>query len=471
LVLSLWKIRHASLHDLARIAPRRWYLPGMNFSMYGVISGHEHASMNVTQQKVLIYIGFGAMILLSTWFGIRIHQLSNEYGTTKKEYSQVNNITNGLLSVEAWKENFMTVVNHQIDTFELSAGQADTVRSQIDKILHAVIDKADTLLDQKQETFDAKVKKMLIRMLINEDNIHEQVPKFSQTILDEVMKPENKAKLKKLVQVKLEEFGSSTYDSGRNDELTTAILARYNASDTEFNELAEARLKSLNRTTYQFTFALIIILILNLIVWWILKEREPLQKPAFILSVLLAIVVLIAGVTTPMIEIDARIDSLDFKLIGTDISFDNQVIFFQSKSIMDVIMILIQTGKLDAVFVGILILVFSVVFPIAKLLSTAIFLMGGPRWTGNKVISFFALQSSKWSMADVHVIAIFMAYIGFKGILDDQLSHLNIQKETLTAISTNHTALQPGYIVFLGFVLYGFILSLILDRITASERE
>jgi hypothetical protein len=134
-------------------------------------------------------------------------------------------------------------------------------------------------------------------------------------------------------------------------------------------------------------------------------------------------------------------------------------------------MILIQTGKLDAVFVGILILVFSVVFPIAKLLSTAIFLMGGPRWTGNKVISFFALQSSKWSMADVHVIAIFMAYIGFKGILDDQLSHLNIQKETLTAISTNHTALQPGYIVFLGFVLYGFILSLILDRITASERE
>jgi hypothetical protein len=172
-----------------------------------------------------------------------------------------------------------------------------------------------------------------------------------------------------------------------------------------------------------------------------------------------------------MIEIDARIDSLDFKLIGTHITFDNQVIFFQSKSIMDVIMILIKTGKFDAVFVGILILVFSIVFPFSKLLSTAILLMGGPRWTSNKVISFFALRSSKWSMADVHVIAIFMAYIGFKGILDDQLSHLNIHSESLTSISTNYTALQAGYIVFLGFVLYGFILSLILERITATEKQ
>jgi hypothetical protein len=74
-------------------------------------------------------------------------------------------------------------------------------------------------------------------------------------------------------------------------------------------------------------------------------------------------------------------------------------------------------------------------------------------------------------MADVHVIAIFMAYIGFKVILDDQLSHLNIHSESLTSISTNYTALQAGYIVFLGFVLYGFILSLILERITATEKQ
>ncbi|HVX26195.1 MAG TPA: hypothetical protein VHB70_07620 [Parafilimonas sp.] len=49
---------------------------------------------------------------------------------------------------------------------------------------------------------------------------------------------------------------------------------------------------------------------------------------------------MIAGLTTIMIEIDARIKTLNFYLLGTSISFNNQVFFFQSKSITDVVTIL-----------------------------------------------------------------------------------------------------------------------------------
>ena len=38
-----------------------------------------------------------------------------------------------------------------------------------------------------------------------------------------------------------------------------------------------------------------------------------------------------------MIEIDARIKEMSFLLIGERISFEDQVIFFQSKSIVDVV--------------------------------------------------------------------------------------------------------------------------------------
>ena len=131
--------------------------------------------------------------------------------------------------------------------------------------------------------------------------------------------------------------------------------------------------------------------------------------------------------------------------------------------------ILLETGKYDSAIVGLLILIFSIVFPIGKLLSTKIYLLGNEKWRNNKVIQFFAFKSGKWSMADVNVVAIFMAYIGFKGILDSQLTNLNMQTDSLASISTNETTLQPGFILFVAFVLFGLILSVILQKITAAE--
>jgi hypothetical protein len=170
-----------------------------------------------------------------------------------------------------------------------------------------------------------------------------------------------------------------------------------------------------------------------------------------------------------MIEIDARIKEMSFLLIGERISFHDQVIFFQSKSIVDVVRILLETGKYDSAIVGILILLFSIVFPIGKLLATKCYLLGNERLRNNKVIQFFAFKSGKWSMADVKVVAIFMAYIGFKGILDTQLASLNLQTDSLASISTNETTLQPGFILFVAFVLFGLILSVILQKITSAE--
>jgi hypothetical protein len=72
-------------------------------------------------------------------------------------------------------------------------------------------------------------------------------------------------------------------------------------------------------------------------------------------------------------------------------------------------------------------------------------------------------------MADVIVIAVLMTYIGLNGLLDSQLAELNIKSNTLTLITTNNTALQPGYIIFISFVLYGLILSTILKAITPYD--
>ena len=59
-----------------------------------------------------------------------------------------------------------------------------------------------------------------------------------------------------------------------------------------------------------------------------------------------------------------------------------------------------------------------------------------------------------------------MTFIGFNGIVNSTLSDLNINNGTITSLTTNNTAIQPGYIIFIGFVFYSFALSNILKNIT-----
>jgi hypothetical protein len=217
---------------------------------------------------------------------------------------------------------------------------------------------------------------------------------------------------------------------------------------------------------YNYAYGMLGGVLLFLLLWYLLRRRRELYVPLYILSILGALLLLVTGLTSTMIEIDARINSLNFQLIGEPISFKDQVIFFQSKSIIDVVRLLIHTGHYDSIAVGVLILCFSIFFPITKLVSTGLYLLGSSR---GRFVRYFAFYSGKWGMADVMVVAIFMAYIGFNGILNDQMADLNVKSDAFTSIATNHTALQPGYIIFVGFVLFGLVLSEILKKIVPPE--
>ncbi len=421
-------------------------------------------------QRMLLILFCGSLLAIAGWSGYQVYTLSNERAEIKKDYSVLNNITYGLLSVNAWRDHMIRVVTHRIDDFELTVEQEQALKFEVSQVLHAVINKADSMLDKKQKTIGGKLKKFAIRTFVKEEKLHAQVPVFAQTIVNEIKKPKNKEKLKFLVQSKMAQFGAITYDSVNDVQRIETIIHKYEAADVAgFNITSQSMLDGLQERTYFYTFVILAIMVMFLVMWWLLRFQKPLYTPLFVISVLLALAVLFVGLTTPMIEIDARIKEMSFILLGENIAFHDQVIFFQSKSIVDVVRILIDTGKYDSAFVGILILIFSIIFPIGKLVATKLYLLGNEKWRANKFIQFFAFKSGKWSMADVNVVAIFMAYIGFKGILDSQLESLNMQTDSLASISTNQTSLQPGFIIFVAFVLFGLILSVILQRITAFE--
>ncbi len=428
--------------------------------------------MSKLLQRALVVLCAGTLLLIAGWSSYSVYKYSSEVAEIKRDYSQLNSITYGIMSVNIWRDHLTNILLKRIDEFEFTEAQEDTLVLQVENILTAGIDKGALLLDQKQKGIKGKLRKFAVKTLVPEDKIRALVPMFAQTIVSEIQKPENKEALKYVIRSKLQEYSDMTHDDSRVAALRIKTLFdKYQVKDLiEFNEKTSKSIVEMEDQTYFYTYVLLGIIGIFLILWWVLRNLKAVHTSLFIISVLVSLVVLFSGITAPMIEIDARFQQVNFLLIGESITFNDQVIFFQSKSILEVIEILFNTGKADSFLVGILILAFSIIFPVAKLLSTQIYLGGNEKTRKNKILKFFAFKSGKWSMADVYVIAIFMAYIGFQGILNNQLSNLNRETESLVSISTNKTSLQPGFIIFFGFVLFSLILSTILRRITAMEK-
>ncbi|MGM0934694.1 MAG: paraquat-inducible protein A [Bacteroidota bacterium] len=429
--------------------------------------------MSKKLQRLLLVFFASGLLSIAGWSSFLVYKYSSEAAEIKKDYSELNSITHGILSVNIWKDHLTNMALNRIDDFEFTAEQEDTLVLQVENILTTGIDKGDSLIDLKQKTLKGKLRKFAVKALVPEEKIRALVPMFAQTIVDEIQKPENKEALKYVIKSKLQEYSDLTHADSEVAVLRlNALFDKYGVADLEaFNRKIPEDLRELEALTYFHTYILLGMILPFVLLWWLLRNQRSLHTPLFIISVLFSLVLLFAGLTAPMIEIDARFQQVNFLLIGEQISFNNQVIFFQSKSILQVIGILFETGKVDSYFVGLLILAFSIIFPIAKLISTQIYLAGNKKLRKNKVLKFFAFKSGKWSMADVYVIAVFMAYIGFQGILDHQLSNLNIENESLVSISTNKTSLQPGFIIFIGFVLFSLLLSTILKKMTGKKKK
>jgi Paraquat-inducible protein A len=410
------------------------------------------------------------LLILVGYFGYEVHDLSMRQKTIKKDYSIANSISYGLLSVNKWRDLVVGTVRSKITNFTLTKAEQDSLEKEVEGVLNALITKGDSLMNAPQKSVGGKLRRLAFHTFVNEDKLRQSVPGFSKKIVAQLMKPSSKRKLAYVAKNELEDLGQATYDSAKQAQQSVdSIYQKYQVDNADaFDKKTKTTLSLLRQRMYGYVAAMFAGVFILLLIWFLLRRKPDLFAPLYAMSILFALILLLTGLTSTMIEIDARIESLDFHLIGSSISFKNQVLFFQSKSIVDVVALLIRTGKYDSILVGILILCFSIFFPVTKLLSAGVYLLGENKWKENKFIRYFAFHSGKWSMADVMVVAIFMAYIGFNGILNDQMASLDLRSGGFTSIATNNTSLQPGYIVFVGFVLLGLLLSQILKWITQS---
>ena len=228
---------------------------------------------------------------------------------------------------------------------------------------------------------------------------------------------------------------------GENSDATVTILHQKLANENNTNQIYKV---------------LLLISFLGFIIAFFFSKH--ITKADYLLGILFSFLLLFLGISLPMIEIDARISEMSFSILEEAISFKNQVLFYKSKSIYEVVTLMMAQKTISLIVVGSLIFLFSVLFPITKLISSILYIIN-KKLKENKMIQFFIFKTGKWSMADVFVIAIMMTFIGFEGIVNDQLSQLKTISESVDILTTNNSSVLFGFYAFTAFVILSIAIS------------
>lgn len=424
--------------------------------------------------KILLIIPLLIILGAMAYCGNKVYTLSNQQKQIKEDFATINNITFGLLSVNQWKDKVAVIINKQIQGFNFTAGQQKDLQKEVEQIMNALITKAIAIVNRPQKTLIGKLKKAAVKVFVDEKELRAQVPGFAREIIKQVNKPSSKKRLKRLANSKFKELEQTTFDSSITAERTVRVKMynKYHVKDADgLDKKTDFLLIEINHDSDVYAYSMLGGALLFLMIWLFLRKQVELHKTLFVLSIFASVILLVVGVSSTMINVEARIQTVDFSLLGESMVFKNQVLFFQSKGILEVVMVLLKNPSVQTIAVGALIFSFSILFPVSKLSSALIYSLGHKKWMRGKVIHYFAFDSGKWSMADVMVVAIMMTYLAFNGILDSQLAELNIKNEYLSTVTTNNTALQPGFIIFLAFVIYSLLMSEILKRVVLPAEE
>ena len=412
--------------------------------------------------SLLAYLSLIALAV-SLFLIVNIISASQHRQQLSHDLAELYNIKYGLFNADIWKIKAADFLSQKIETFSLDTDNRAELQRALEYGLGRMIDELDSFLikDKESNHWTSKLKGFLSDVALVPENLRAQIPRIAEKVMLELDKEEVKSNIKTYLNKQVAELmneGDKTVDTRTLDYIQEAY--GYDSLEACSKGLS-TQITTLQYRLWQYSLWVVFLTLLAFLFWWLGPKISNLH--CYVL-ILLSFVLLAGGISSAMIDIDARISELYFKLLGQEMRFENQIVFFQSKSILDVVYILCFKGDLQTALVGFLILLFSIIFPVAKLLASAIAIPRIQLVKHNPVVKFLVLKSGKWSMADVMVLAIFMAFIGFRGILRSQLGKLE-EVEQMDILTTHEfTALQPGFMLFLTFCLASLFLALEMER-------
>ena len=401
---------------------------------------------------ILLFVAAGHTLLQS-------FMMSQKSQEMKYDLATLNNAEFGLFNVEVWKTDLRQILVEEISSFQLTGENREVVKEQIESLLETLLVEVEANIFSEKDGLFNKLKGMLVDVVIDFGKIKEKIPDYADAILKDLDNEENMAKLKVGLLSKMDELIEEV-ELTKDVSGQFSVLEKYGEKNIKACDfLLTQQIKDLQSRVWLYTgLGIFFILIL-----WIVMLASGTNKFDYYILALSCLFLLAGGLFLPMMDLQAGLKQINFILLGHELNFENQVLFFQSKSIIQVVQTLIKAGTFNGILVGLLILVFSILFPLAKILASMLYIIKSGIMD-SKLGKWLVFNSGKWSMADVFVVAAFMAFLGFSGVIDSQLSAIP-QNQYISSISFNATTFQPGFTWFIAFCLSGLFFSTAIKRL------
>ena len=408
------------------------------------------------------------LIAIGAYNGLQLSELNRQQVAEKEALAELNRVNYGLFNIQLWKEKALEVFSTKIKEFKLDPRVYSDVERELQKYLRALYKEyiasgklVDSFVEQAEK--DGKINKLFAKMIkdnvgdqIGKMGIDKQIPSLARSLSAELKSNEDVlvGYLKNSLEVLLFSGAPANFKDPRESIYKYYGQATLAETNAYLKSTIEARDLLMTKQIKIVYFLLLGAVILSLLLYKLISSRT-----AITLITVSSIVLLYLGVTMPMIDIDARLNGFTMDLVGSDISFDEQYLYYQSKSILDVTEALIQGRGIDLKIVGLMILLFSIVVPFIKLVLSMLFLyVKKTRELG--IVRNIIFYLGKWSMADVFVVAMFMAYIGFYGLVTTQLGQIGRNQTGFAVETINYSQLSPGALFFTTYCILSIIVGM-----------
>ena len=420
---------------------------------------------NLISNSILVIL-----LITISFAGFTTYNLETNKRALKADIIELSDIKYGLFNVDRWEEQFAEIITKKLKELKLTGKDRAEAGEKIRTFLYESIEKFEGSYkaeNERKNEFGFSLRNIGADFFNIFGEFKERVPTITEDILDFLEKEENRDNIKKYILNQIHIYKNETFQK-INYETYNTILLKYDAeTEALCKPLIQEKLNTIKEKQLIANSVLLVAFACVLLIILFDKKQSNLKITIYILA---AIHLLILGVFLPMIDIDARISTMELQLMGEPISFKDQVLYYKSKSIMEVSKVMLSQGKAKVMVVGILVLLFSVIFPVSKLISSLL-LVFKRSLENNKIVRFLVFKSGKWSMADVMVVAIFMSYIGFTGIISSQLNQLENITENLNILTTNESELQNGFFFFMGFVIMSIFISQTIMKLVEEKTK
>lgn len=397
------------------------------------------------------------IVATSSFVGFRIYQQEKQNQILQEHKVELLDIKYGLFNIDEWKTVFADLISKKMNDFTVANTDEEVIKKEISVFLEKAVDGFEERYNEenKGSGITSILKRSISSFAGIFDQVRKDIPIFTDEIYSFLTEGGSQEMLQKYIESELGRYTKGTFMQTDYTVMNNLISIYEGTNKIDTVAIIDSKIEENNKNKETQNYILFGLGLLSLLFLIILKNKTKIE---YLIFTIYSVLLLLLGVFLPMIAIDARIKELSFPFLGETIQFKNQILFYKSKSIMEVVDLMISQGRSDLIFVGILVLLFSVLFPVVKLLSSLGYIFSD-KLRNNSVIKWLTFKTGKWSMADVFVIALFMAYLGFDGLITEQLNQLESITNSSAVLTTNNSGLLFGFYAFTGFVLFSLFIS------------